>query len=468
MVVYILKYIGPFLRINTLNKKNIENQLFYLSKEDVKNLVLNSKCGITCNFQDLKIKNLSNKDINTLKNFSPLLCIYRKASCKLIHLSEYDECLNWNEEKFKKEISVCGNALMTLCLLELVDYYEKFKDIDPKKHIFKQLYINLCKKQLEFAASYFRNQDGVFVDKKDSSDPLIGEIEFTEKNNRFNFSDQALYMAAFYKCSTYDGKESNSYNNFSMDIFNMFTQCTEELYNLSIKNLTNVCLGLNLFYKYSNLDEAKLLLIDLSELLIDNYSNNIHIFEDDDKIITPCLIFINSYILYNNTNILKFKDICENIYENLLKLYIPELGIFIKSTDKKKVKISCDEVFLYLLTMILYSNIDKSNKNIDNIIIDIYKNQIINSGLILSWPETPNLDNVERYNNFSLKPDDLIDEQNFKMSSLPTPKDSEIAPVFIKHIVYNRKKETFSRSRTTFNSTKNLLIFFMILQFFKK
>ena len=78
MVVNIMKYIGPFLRINTLDKSNIENQLLHLSKETLKYLVLESKCGITLPIKELKIKTAPNIDINTISSFSPLLCIYKK------------------------------------------------------------------------------------------------------------------------------------------------------------------------------------------------------------------------------------------------------------------------------------------------------------------------------------------------------------------------------------------------------
>lgn len=466
MVVYILKYIGPFLRINTLNKENIENQLFYLSKETLKDFVLNSNCGIATSSKDLKIKNIASNDISTFKNFSPLLCIYKKGSCKLVSSIEYSKNLAWNEEKFKKEVCIPGNALMTLGLLELVDYYKKFKSINSTNHNLETLYINLCKKQLEFAASYFRNEEGVFVDKKDLSNPLTGEIQFTEKNKNFNFSDQALYMAAFYKYSTYDDKEAESYRNFSMDIFNMFVQFKEDLYQLSFKELSKVCIDLNLFCKYSNNTEAKLLLIDLSELLIDTYKNNINIPEND-KLNSQCLMFINCLLLYTDTGILKFKDICDDIHEKLLNLYNPELGIFMKVSDKKEIDFSCDEIMLYLLSLLLYSNIEDIDTDDTSIIIDIYKHQVINSGIIMSWPEAPNLDNVERYTNFSLKSEDLIDEQNFRMASLPTPENNEIAPVFLKHVVYNRKKESFVEPRITFDSTKNFLIFFAMIYFFK-
>jgi hypothetical protein len=180
-----LKYIGPFLRINKLNKENVEHQLFYLAKESLKQIVLYSKCGIQTPLKELKVKNIPNFDINTFKDVSPLLCAYKKANTKLINI---DNSLCWDADKFKREINIDSNSLMTLCLLELHDYYSQFKNIDANKYNLSRLYLLLCKKQLEFYASYFRNEEGVFIDKKDISDLFTGELNFEEK-----------FMRSFYK-----------------------------------------------------------------------------------------------------------------------------------------------------------------------------------------------------------------------------------------------------------------------------
>ena len=62
----------------------------------------------------------SSIDITTNSNFSPLLCVYRKSSANFIHSKNSN---GFDEDSFKKEINPSTNALMTLCLLELLDYY---------------------------------------------------------------------------------------------------------------------------------------------------------------------------------------------------------------------------------------------------------------------------------------------------------------------------------------------------------
>ncbi len=109
--------------MNSLSQKEISGQLFYLSKESIKTLVLNSKCGILAQTRDFKKSPI--EDISILNNFSPLLCLYRKASPLFIHSKSSP---SFDEASFKKEISPSTSALMTLCLLELSEYYSHYSD----------------------------------------------------------------------------------------------------------------------------------------------------------------------------------------------------------------------------------------------------------------------------------------------------------------------------------------------------
>lgn len=51
-----LRYIGPFLRMNKLSLEQVESQLFHLSKESIKQLVFNSKCGIILDPKESNLK----------------------------------------------------------------------------------------------------------------------------------------------------------------------------------------------------------------------------------------------------------------------------------------------------------------------------------------------------------------------------------------------------------------------------
>jgi len=441
--------------MNKLSLEQVESQLFHLSKESIKQLVFNSKCGIILDPKESNLKNIPNIDISTINLNSPLLCIYKKANPKL---KSKNNKLYWDEDDFKKDINISSNGYMTLALLELADYYKKFKDIDKKKYALSNAYVELAKKQLEFYASNLRNLEGVFVDKKDCTDPLIGKLKIKDKNKGFKFWEQALLMNAFYKCSTYlEGEAKESYKNFSLDILNMFLEFKDEIYDISFEDRCNLCLNLNIFYTYSKIEDVKPLILDVFDLLYEEYSNSL----SDDKIQYLCLMYLNSAFLFKHTNMFKFKRISNKINDILKNHYDKDLCMFIKATESKEIKFSCDEIVLYLISMIYQYHLEDDVD--EKIITDVFKSQLIDSGIVLSWPDIPTLDDVEHYKDFSSKPENLLDDQYFKLPTIPTPEMSEFAPIFIKYVVYNKEKHTFKARKSSFDSRKNLNLFFLIL-----
>ena len=90
-----------------------------------------------------------------------------------------------------------------------------------------------------------------------------------------------------------------------------------------------------------------------------------------------------------------------------------------------------------------------------------------NSGLVTSWPEAPTLDDYERYRGLSLVSTDMLDESFFRMPNALNPSSSGMAPVFNKYIVYNRRKNSFTVSKNTFESNRNFLIFYIFIYLFK-
>lgn len=461
-----LKYIGPFLRTDKLTIEQIQSQLFHLSKESIKNIVFYSKCGIKIKPKALNLKDIPSTDITTLNSNSPLLCIYKRSKASL---KNKNNILLWTEDKIKKDIYICSNGYMTLCLLELIDYYKKFKDISPNKYYLNILYTTLVKKQLEFYASYLRNEEGVFVDKKDCSDPITDKIQLKNKNKTFNFSDQAILMNAYYKCSTYlTGKSKESFESFSKDILKMFLDFKEELYNISFQEQCKVCLNLNIFYTYSKIDTVKPLLLDMFDFIYENYKNNI---ASSNNISNLCLLYLNSYLLYKHTKIDKFKSIGKEIFEKIKKFYSEDYSLFIKYTEKKEIKLSCKEIVLYLISTLCKNKLlnleedDDDSLDIKDIIINVFTNELIDSGIILSWPEAPNLDDIERYKDFLEKSENLLTEQYFKMPTIASPESNNSPSIFIKSVEYSKNKRTFKEGKPIFDSRKNLELFFLILYF---
>lgn len=458
-----MRYIGPFFRMNSLSEKEINGQLFYLSKEAVKTIVLNSKCGLVSQIK--KYNKLSSSiDITTNSNFSPLLCVYRKASPTFIHSKNSN---GFDEETFKKEINPSTNALMSLCLLELLDYYRSFESIDKSIYSINEIYKNLAKDQLDFYSTHLRNREGVFVDKKNILENNSKNFNLVDKDKKFKFSDQSFMMIAYYLYSIKNPNDESSdlYNEFSEQILKMFCDFKDQIYDCSLDEVCKVLLSLNVLYSYNyNNDELKDLIIDLTDYAMCKFDEKDYYIDSLD---TASLCSIVLTLSYKHTKILTFSEKTTEIINRLYTLYDEDKGAFYKLSSKKEIKYSCFDITFYILAFIIYQSIISNSNEYRMMISTIYKKFIINSGLITSWPEAPTLDDYERYRGFSLNSNDMVDESYFRMPNIPTPDSTGIAPIFNKYITYNKRKDSFSISKNTFDSYRNFLNFFLLIHLFK-
>ncbi|MDM0678020.1 hypothetical protein QTH48_12440 [Clostridium perfringens] len=457
-----LKYIGSFFKANSLSKEEMASQLLFLSKESVNHIVLESRCGISTNYKNLK-ENFKKDEISFFKNNTPLICIYKKAKPN-IYSSKYSK--TWDDTTFKKDIPVSSNALMTLSLLRLCSYYEKFKNINSVLYKRAAFYKNLSKLQLEFYYTYLRNPEGFFVNKKNDESSSKSSLNISEKEDEISYSDQALMMLAYYMYSKVAPEDSDSktYEDFALQILNMFVNFKEELYSLSLDECCKIDYCLNNMLLYSNNEDCKLLVLDLSDFILNKYYESNSTFSNLE---TTSLLALNMYLSYKNTNILIFKDAYLDLIELFCNMFNDEKGVILKGTDKKEYKYSNMEICLYLTNLLMSFDLDEdfSDKR-ENIISKVYKNYIVNSGIVTSFPDAPNLDSHERYKKFSLKPDDLIDESMFRMTNANSPELTGLAPIFTKNLKYSTKKSIFTSDKTTFDSTKNMFIFFVFINSF--
>lgn len=457
-----MKYIGSFFKANSLSKEEMASQLLFLSKESVNHIVLESRCGISTNYKNLK-ENFKKDEISFFKNNTPLICIYKKAKPN-IYSSKYSK--TWDDTTFKKDIPVSSNALMTLSLLRLCSYYEKFKNINSALYKRAAFYKNLSKLQLEFYYTYLRNPEGFFVNKKNDESSSKSSLNISEKEDEMSYSDQALMMLAYYMYSKVAPEDSDSktYEDFALQILNMFVNFKEELYSLSLDECCKIDYCLNNMLLYSNNEDCKLLVLDLSDFILNKYYESNSTFSNLE---TTSLLALNMYLSYKNTNILIFKDAYLDLIELFCNMFNDEKGIILKGTDKKEYKYSNMEICLYLTNLLMSFDLDEdSSDKRENVISKVYKNYIVNSGIVTSFPDAPNLDSHERYKKFSLKPDDLIDESMFRMTNANSPELTGLAPIFTKNLKYSTKKSIFTSDKTTFDSTKNMFIFFVFINSF--
>jgi hypothetical protein len=454
-----LKYIGPFLKLNYLSTENIKNQLFHLAKESEKILIFYSNFGIVSDAEKPEFILKSYYDINTFRAFSPLLCIYKKGDVKLDNV---DKKLCLDNSNFRKDILIWSNVFMTLTVIELSKYYKFLETKHQVSHSLSKTYLYVAENQLQFYLTYLRNNEGVFVDKKNMSDEH--EFKFENKSKNYLFSDQALAMATFASYSTLcRSKDSQQYKDFSFDIFNMLVGYKESLYDLPYIEIMKICIGLNLFYDYTKNEDVLPLLLDLYDFSECSTDEDV---SDKQSITDQCLFVINSMLLHEHINLTKYKDNANRTLKNIKKLYDKDKCMFIKGSSKKEININSTELILFLLSNLIVFD-DPENTHCDKETVELYKHIIENLGLIGSFPNVPNLDNPERYKNFSLDSNDLLDEINFKLDTIGTPEATLLMPLFLKEITYNKKKESFSEPKTAFYSNQNTFFFFLFIYLFK-
>lgn len=457
-----MKYIGPFFRMNSLSINEITTQLFHLSKEAVKTITLNSKCGIIASFRSSK-KNHSNNDISILNNFSPLLCLYKKSSPNFVHNKT---SYGFDESTFRKTISPATNALMTLSLLELSNYYSNYNNFSRKNSSLEKPFSILSKKQLDFYSTNLRNSEGFFIEKKNISDSNYKGFNLVDNNKSIKLSNQSFMMLAYYLYSKYNPKDTTSseYKDFAFQILDMFYENKEQLYEVSFDEGCKLLMSFNIFYDFEKNNKCKSLIIDLSDFLINKYEEKDYYVSSLDSC---CLLAIDLIHSFKHTEIISFNDKSSEILDKLLSLYDSNKGIFIKTSDKKEIKYSSLDISFYLLLLIIYSKEKNNSINYKNIISNFYRKFFINSGIVSCYPEAPTLDEVERYKKLSLNSQDMLDENIFRMPNVPSPSETGKAPIFYKNVTYSRKKDSFNTPKDSFDSSKNMLIYYSFIHYLK-
>ncbi len=457
-----MRYIGPYFRMNKLSHKEINGQLFHLSKEAIRTLVLESKCGLVDSIKNYK-KLSSSIDITTSTNFSPLLCIYRKSSPNYIHSKNYN---GFDEESFKKDISPATNALLTTSILNLSTYYSRFKDVDEKLYSYSKAYKKLSKKQLEFYSINLRNNEGIFVEKKNLSENNYKGFNLVDKNDKFKFSDQAFMMVSYnlYSILYPEDEISVDYNKFSLEILHTLIEFKEKIYDCSFEEICKILLAINIFYSNSNNNDAKILIIDLTDFLINKFDEKDYYVDELDF---ASLFAINLMLSFKHTQMITFNEKAKEILNKLISLYDNEKDAFLKLSSKKELKYSCFDIAFYFLAIFMYSKEDNREKEYKNIISSLYRKYFINSGIITSWPDAPTLDDAERYRGLTFNSSDMLEENFFKMVTTATPSSLGIAPIFRRNVTYSKKKDSFSSSNSSFDSYKNIFIYQLIIFLFK-
>lgn len=443
-------YLGKFLKLKSLNYPIIEYQLFNFSKESLKQIFLNSKCGEVISGKEFKDKP-SNHHLVSSKSISPIYFVYKKAKPKI----KCDKnILSWKESKIKKHVDILSNAYMNLSLLLLAEYYnELIKDEKIRKEVVK-FYVSSAKCQLNYYINNFRNELGLFVNKniiESSNNTKDSKLNFECNNMKFTFSSQAYLMVSFLKCSKML-KENSPYKipflNFSIEMENMFIEFQKEILKSKSKHIIETIEALVLYVltKETPSDEISNVLYELIENFI-------------------CNISITSLTAYEKINLyqsfLKLKTFLnktnqENIgIKDLINEYIWEFeSIFSKENFEKEEILNTYDLISYQIYLCKFKN-EKSQK--------FYEETLLTSKIFSCFPNIPKNYESEKYFNFEHNKNNIIPDKYIKPYSYKTMDEVNITPIFYKCTLSNKNNNKFSKPKTKFNSLLNMKLIFLII-----
>ena len=345
-----------------------------------------------------------------------------------------------------------------MSLLELAEYYSKtIEDFDKNKSIVR-FYVTSAKCQLNYYITNFRNDLGLFINKKsivDNSSKDNNKIMFTSKKQTFKFEPQAYLMTAFLKCSNLL-KDNNPYKkpffNFHKEIFKMFKENKQDIFKIETSKLINIASTFKDSYLITQDDEIITYIFDLlCEVLLNRSLSSTSLYD--------------KFILYEILLYLSKNEHLFNLYKNdkdlnkIINSFLHDIELIFNDDDFIKDIENSKDIIAYLIYKSLYSN--------DSDIFKICSNLIVKSNIFSSFPDIPKKDSHERYYNFCMKKEFLIPEIYFKPKYVKSMSDTDIAPI-INKISYNQSKNKFSKPKLKFESKLNMKLIFLILNTLSK
>ncbi len=444
-------HLGKFLKLSSIDFPVIEYQLFNFSKESLKQILLNSKCGEIINGKEFKEKP-SNTDLIGTKNIYPLSCLYKKGKPKIKPLKGI---YSWKNDKIKKKIDILSNSYMTLNILNLIDYYEKTIDNEKKRKEIIKFYLSCVKCQLNYYIDNFRNELGVFVNKKvieDPSDNKDSKICFQIYSDSFDFPSQANLMICFYRCSNFM-KETSPYKipflNFALEMEKMFVDFKEDILKSPKDKLVELLFSLSIYLKY--VDSPGI--INLSSKILENLINNYTL---------SSMSTYNKVLLHESMKNLKesLKDKKDfNIYKDIISEYLWDLfDMFGDENFMKNEIINEYDLISYMVYLLKY------NKEVSK---DFYENTFLPSKIFSCFPNIPKKYESEGYFKLNKKDEYKIPDKYFKPLSYKTMEETKVTPIICKDIEFNFEKNKFSKGKKKFDALINMRLIFLIMDSLK-
>lgn len=405
------------------------------------------------------------KSSSQLKDVAMLKCIYCKA--KPVFTKPPEEISNpgkymWNFKSFSKSAlpSVQALAILSMCKTCEVMYKEE---------------LSTCLALLEeaklccgFASKYMRNDDGFFIAVEDKTKNIDEEPTLKMSSKNFKLCDQVLMHEAFlyvahlmsmdeypeYKSDDAERylSEAERISSFMLDSdnYDMYVDMSSRDLSTCISSLSR-----SISSQPSPLmqQEYKIMISKLCAEL----DSRIRITGEVDKsfsdfssasIMTHFRTCASLYEGYLATDIYKFKDLGDKVYEYLEDLYDPGIKLYLKG-DAKKLSYTIKDVADILNLQQLRYRVSGDDKVLSRF-KDIYKTSIENTLIMQSVPSK----------SFSLGSTKISFPK-----SIPSSTDSGKAPVFMKSFKISFKKDACISVSKHYNSLYALYSSFSFLHY---
>lgn len=423
----------------------------------------------SCLYSGAGILHSSGEKLNRGKNNLPvnisyLKCLYKKSKpvfLKPPDHSDLDEALSWDDKSFSRVISPASQAM---AILSMCTCAELLYPSDP------QLAASLAKNAgycMDFSSGFMRNSDGLFITMEDKTKILDEELKLKPCSKNARPSDQVLMheaAACLYNATSQESMkellspQAEQYKQEAESILSFIRENLPQLLSSSSKDLS-VCISsfsrCLRFENYStHMDEIKELISILCAELETRIRITGEVESGPDSFNTSSMmthIKVASAMLegYEVSGILKFKELGIRVYNYLEDLYNPDIKLYIEGSPSKttcSIRDLADIMKLQLMKYNLDSDI-KTGKRLE----DMYSTLIEKSGIMQSSPG--------RQLNIGGQ---LISFPEHIPDAMSTGR----APVFVKSIKFNLKKETGAKASKHFNSLYSLYASYTFLHYF--
>lgn len=382
----------------------------------------------------------------------------------------------WDDSSFKKIITPAAQAYLIMDEIMLAKYFHKCMDDEYKisenhseKLTTSLLLINSAIVQVQFASDYLRNSDGLFVSKTDLSQNSYGDPYLEEVDGLPTVSDQALVLKALSMLSDSlmddklplfkDNSDALSVKKYADEIFQVFLDSPDEIFNSKTRDLCNVISSSIQYYALSQNKDAVFDYITRLALELESrvdMSGNLTRFPFENKLTSnsSCFTAIKALMeAYKFTGIYKFLNTSITLYKKLNLLWDPVNNLYLlDNEDKYKYTLrDIGSVISGLNALRLFANDDYKNDAGSKLLR--FFNSAVNSSKLVqsSMPPPPDRD-FESFFNCLRSGSESVAYGDFCNVDIPQALESGIAPVFAKKFTFSPKKRKFDINSCSFYS----------------